>query len=241
MVLPPLRYTEKDLKVYHRSACRVISGVLPLLLSHYSSWKRSPPTGNHIESPSTRLLWTSLSCRQFSSTMASLQSNAPRPKKRPSWRSFWSSLENHASPPYFPLGSPNFIVTTCDCDHQRLLPFLPKPTRRCSRLSQKTPRVWRYRVWTDGSVSSLLGAISACVHEACRRCLSSSPLSYSAGSVSSSFSAESLALGYGLEWCYFHLKTYHFQSALFVTDSQTALVLHSMASAFLQPRSFWEF
>jgi len=77
-----------------------------------------------------------------------------------------------------------------------------------------------------------LGAGGAGVHAACRRCLSSSSLSYSAGPVFSSFSAETLALVHGLEWCYYHLKTCHFQSALFQTDSQLACALLSMAPAF---------
>jgi len=42
------------------------------------------------------------------------------------------------------------------------------------------------------------------------------------------FSAESLTLVQGLEWC---LKTYHFQSAL---------ALLSTAPVFLQPKSFWD-
>jgi len=54
-----------------------------------------------------------------------------------------------------------------------------------------------------------------------------------------SFSAESLALIHGLEWCHSHLKSCHFQSALFLTDSQLALTLLSTAPAFLQPKSFW--
>jgi len=99
-------------------------------------------------------------------------------------------------------------------------------------------------VWTDGSAPSPLSAGGADVQAACRRCLSSSSLSYSAGPVSSSFLAESLALVHDLEWCHSHLKTCHFQSSLFVTDSQSALVLLSMAPAFIQPKSFrdtWNF
>jgi len=86
-------------------------------------------------------------------------------------------------------------------------------------------------VWTDGSVPSPLGAGGAGVQAVCGRCSSFSSLSYS---------AESLALVYGLEWCHSHLKTCYFQSALFLTDSQSALTLLSTASAFLQPKSFWD-
>jgi len=75
-------------------------------------------------------------------------------------------------------------------------------------------------------------------HVVCGKCSCSSSLSYSAGSVSSSFSAEPTALVHGLELCHSHLKSCHFQSALFVTDSQLALTLLSSAPAFLQPKSF---
>jgi len=48
-----------------------------------------------------------------------------------------------------------------------------------------------------------LGAGGAGVQSVCGRCLSSSSsLSCPAGSVSSSFSTESLALVHGLEWCH---------------------------------------
>jgi len=65
-------------------------------------------------------------------------------------------------------------------------------------------------------------------------------LSYSAGPVFSSFSAEFLALVHGLEWCHSHLKSCHFQSALYLTDSQSPLTLLSRAPVFLQPKSFWD-
>jgi len=58
--------------------------------------------------------------------------------------------------------------------------------------------------------------------------------------VSSCFSAKPLALIHGLEWCHSHLKSCHFQLALFLTDSQSALTLFSTAPAFLQPKSFWD-
>jgi len=72
------------------------------------------------------------------------------------------------------------------------------------------------------------------VQVACRRCLSSSSLSYSAGPISSNFLAESLALIHGLEWCHTDLKTCRSTSGLFLTDSQSALALLFSASAFLQ-------
>jgi len=47
-------------------------------------------------------------------------------------------------------------------------------------------------------------------------------------------------LVHGLEWCHSHLKPCHFQSALFLTDSQPSLTLLFSAPAFLHPKSFWD-
>jgi len=94
--------------------------------------------------------------------------------------------------------------------------------------------------WTDGSFPSPLGTGGASIHTVCGRCSSSSSLSYSAGPVSSSFSAESSVLVRGLEWCHSHLKTCHFQSDFFLTDSLSALTLLSSAPPFLQTKSFWD-
>jgi len=45
---------------------------------------------------------------------------------------------------------------------------------------------------------------------------------------------------HGLEWCHSHLETCYFQSALFITDSKSALAVFSTATAFLQPKSFMD-
>jgi len=116
--------------------------------------------------------------------------------------------------------------------HRRLLLLQPRPIQYCSRFSQKSPTSVVV-VWTDGSVPSPLGTEGAGIHSVCGRCSSSSSPSYSAGPVSSSFSAESSALGHGLEWCHSHVKSCHFQSALFLTDSQSAFTLLSSAPGFL--------
>jgi len=46
--------------------------------------------------------------------------------------------------PYFYLGPKNF--THCNHFHRRLFPLQLRPTRRCSRLSHKTPLVWCSRM-----------------------------------------------------------------------------------------------
>jgi len=99
--------------------------------------------------------------------------------------------------------------------------------QRFSSLLKGLIRRLRKNVWADGYVPSPLGTGGAGIHAVCGRCSSSSSLSYSAGPVTSSFSAESFALVHGLEWCHSHLKSCHFQSARFLTDSQSALTLLS--------------
>jgi len=120
-----------------------------------------------------------------------------------------------------------------------VLPFRSRPIRYCSRLSPKSPTC-DVVVWTDDRWLCLLSFEpgGAGIHAVSERCSSSSSLSYSAGPVSSSFLAESSALLHSLEWCH-SPKSGHFQSALFLMDSQSALTLLSSTPAFIQPKSFW--
>jgi len=139
-------------------------------------------------------------------------------------------------PIHSPLDPPNFTMTTfiecCSCSN-------PGRSDAAADFLRSLP-TFNVVIWTDDSVPSPLGAGGASVQAACRRCSFSSSLSYSAGPVSSSFSAESLALVHGLKWCNSHLKAFHFQSALFLTDFQSALAVLCTAPAFLQPKFFWD-
>ena len=67
----------------------------------------------------------------------------------------------------------------------------------------------------------------------------SNSLSFSAGPIASSFTAETFALKQGLAWCTSHLMTCKFQSVLFLTDSQSALCILSSAPSFFLPESLW--
>jgi len=135
-----------------------------------------------------------------------------------------------------PLGS---LQTSLWPLSSKAAPASTQAVRCCSRLPSKSPHICVV-VWTDGAVSSRLGAGSASVQAVCGRCSFSSSLFYSPGPVSSSFSTESLAQVHCLEWCHSHLKLCHFQSALFLTDSQSALIVLSTISAFLQPKYYWD-
>jgi len=166
----------------------------------------------------------------------------PRLKMRPSRRSFCSSQKNQASREKLILCSSTPLWTPKL--HHNHVHRAPAPTQAdlilqptFSEVSFPTSDVV---VWTNGFVPSPLGAGGAGIHAVCARYSSFSSLSNSAGPISSSFSAESFALVHGLEWCHYHLKSCHFQSALFLTDSQSASTLLSKAPAFLQPKFFWD-
>jgi len=111
-------------------------------------------------------------------------------KKIPSGRPYSSSQENQAPRenlilfPSLPL-LPNFIVTTFIEDCFR--------SDAAADFLRRLP-AFDVVVWTDGSVPFLLDAGGANVYAACRKCLSSSLLPYSAGPIFSGFSTKSLAL-----------------------------------------------
>jgi len=183
---------KKDLEVYHRSACRVISGCLastpvPLLLLE----SLTPPleiTLNHqalaFYERALRLPADNFPLQQLAS-----RTIQPRLKKRPSWRSHCTSQKNQATreklflcpstPPWTP---PNFTVTTFIEGCSRSNPGRPDAAADFFR-SLPTSEVV---VWTDGSVPSPLGPGGAGVHAFFGRCSTSSSLSYSAGPASSS-------------------------------------------------------
>ena len=235
------------LEVLHRAACRVITGCLSstpsslllleaqllplkLTLEHQTLYSferalRLPP--------------------DFSSLYALAIRNVPcRLKKKPSWRSFFSSATQ-------PLPSPRESLITCppfppwSTTHFTVSPFIPDCTGNStarlqiasSRLSSLPPS--DIQVWTDGSVPSLFGPGGAGVYAICSKCNTSNSLSFSSGPIASSFTAETFALKQGLAWCTSHLMTCKFQSVLFLTDSQSALSILSSAPSYLLPESLW--
>ena len=179
----------------------------------------------------------------FSSFYALATRNVPcRLKKKPSWRSFCSSVTQ-------PLPSPRETLIMCPplppwtATHFTVSPFIPDCTgssttqlqSASSRLSSLPP--FNIQVLTDGSVPSLFGPGGAEVYVTCSKCNSSNSLSFSTGPIASSFTAETFALKQSLDWCTSHLMTCKFQSVLFLTDSQSALSILSSAPSYLLPES----
>ena len=78
-------------------------------------------------------------------------------------------------------------------------------------------------LWTDGSVPFPFGKGSSGVLANCSLCGTGATLSFSAGPVCSSFSAEACAILHALCWSRQHHKVCHFSSLLLLSDSRSVL------------------
>ena len=167
-----------------------------------------------------------------------------RLKKKPSWRSFCSSAtQSIPSPRETLIMCPPFPPWTAT--HFTVSPYIPDCTGNStarlqtasSRLSSLPPS--DIQVWTNGYILSLFGLGGAGVYVTCSKCNASYFLSFSTGPIASSFKAETFVLKQGLDWCTSHLMICKFQSVLFLTDSQSALLILSSAPYYLLPESLW--
>jgi len=113
--------------------------------------------------------------------------------------------------------------------HLRQLLLRLRPTRCCSIFSQKTPHIWYclmdwcpwpYSLWVPEAQVIMRPAIDAYP-----------PLQWLTQLTQSLLASQLSTLHwYMLEWCHSHLETCHFQLALFLTDSQSALFHNSGVS-----------
>ena len=78
-------------------------------------------------------------------------------------------------------------------------------------------------LWTDGSVSFPLGKGGSVVLANCSLCGTEATLSFSAGLVCSSFSAEACAILHALCWSRQHQQVCHFSFLLLLSDSGSVL------------------
>ena len=235
------------LEVLHRAACKVITGC------HFSTPSslllleaQLPPLKLTLEHQTLYSFERAMRLSpDFSSLYALATKNIPcRLKKKPCWRSFCSSAPQ-------PLLSPRETLIMCPpfppwtTTHFTVSPFIPDCTSNStarlqsasSRLSSLPPS--DIQVWTDGSVPSLFGPGSAGVYVTCSKCNTSKYLSFSSGPIASSFTAVTFALKQGLVWCTSHLMICKFLSVFFLTDSQSALYIHSSAPSYLLPEPLW--
>ena len=95
-------------------------------------------------------------------------------------------------------------------------------------------------LWTDGSVPFPFGKGGSGVLANCSLCGTKAILSFSAGPVCSSFSAEACAILHALCWSRQHHKVCHFSSLLLLSDSRSVLATLSSPPPFLLSQTLWQ-
>ena len=94
--------------------------------------------------------------------------------------------------------------------------------------------------WTDGSVPFPFGKSGSCILANCSLCGPEATLSFSAGPVCFSFSAEACAIVHALCWSRQHHKVCHFSSLLLLSDSRSVLATLSSPPPFLLSQTLWQ-
>ena len=95
-------------------------------------------------------------------------------------------------------------------------------------------------LWTDGSVAFSFGKGGSGVLANCFLCGTEASLSFSAGPVCSSFSAEACAILHALCWSRQHQQVCHFSSLLLLSDSRCVLATLSSPPSFLLSQTLWQ-
>ena len=96
------------------------------------------------------------------------------------------------------------------------------------------------RSWTDGSVPFPFGKGGSGVLANCSLCGTEATLSFSAGPVCSSFSAEACAILHALCWSRQHQQVCYFSSLLLLSDSHSVLAALSSPPSFLLSQTLWQ-
>ena len=235
----------------HRVASRAITGCLssspiPLLLTEASlpplrvtlthftlfSYERALrlPTSYPI-SGLARLGVKPRLCRSFWGALASTH-----PLMLPSISSREALL---AFPPFPPWNLPSFTVETTLCSPcSRSDPPLFRQGAALAHLDSLSPH--DLVLWTDGSVPFSFGKGGSGVLANCSLCGTEATLSFSAGPVCSSFSAEAWAILHALCWSRQHHKVCHFSSLLLLSDSRSVLATLSSPPSFLLSKTLWQ-
>ena len=172
---------------------------------------------------------------------------------RSSWRAFASThplmLPSTCSrealvafPPCPPWNLPSFTVeSTLTSPCSRSDPPHSRQGAALAHLDSLPPH--DLVLWTDGSVCFPFGKGGSGVLANCSLCGIEAVLSFSAGPVCSSFSAEACAILHALCWSRQHHKVCHFSSLLLLSDSRSVLaVLFSPPSFLLSQtqRQIWQ-
>ena len=167
---------------------------------------------------------------------------------RSSWNAFASthplmlpstcSREALACPPFPPWNLPfstveSTLSTPCSrSDHPH--------SRQCATLAHLDSLPPHDLVlWTDGSVPFPFGKGGSGVLANCSLCGTEATLSFSAGPVCSSFSAEACAILHALCWSRQHQQVCHF-SSLLLSDPRCVLATLSSPPSFLLSQTLWQ-
>ena len=251
MVSFPKRCQCPELERLHPAASRAIAGCLssspiPLLLAGASL-------------PPLRVILTHFaffSCERFLRLPASFSiSGLARLEVKPRLcRSSWRALASThplmlpstcsreallACPPCPPWNLPSFTVEfTHSTPCSRSDPPHSRQGAALAHLDSLPPH--DLVLWTDGSVPFPFGKGGSGVLATCSLCGTKAALSFSAGPVCSSFSAEACAILHALCWSRQHHKVCHFSSLLLLSDSRSVLATLSSPPSFLLSQTLWQ-
>ena len=144
-----------------------------------------------------------------------------------------------ACPPLPPWNLPSFTVeSTLSTPCSRCDPPLFRQGAALAHLDSLPP--YDLVLWTDGSVRFPFGKGGSGVLANCPLCGTEATLSFSAGSVCSSFSAEACAILHALCWSRQHQQVCHFSSLLLLSDSRSVLATLSSSPSFLLSQTLWQ-
>ena len=235
----------------HRAASRAVIGCLlsspiPLLLSEASL----PPlrvTLTHF----ALLSYERALCLPTSFSISGLARLEVKPRLfRSSWTAFASSHSH-----MLPSTSPRETLLACPPSSLWNLPFFTvKSTLSASCFRSDLPLYRQGEAlahlysllshdlvfWTDDSVPFPLGKGGSGIPSNYSFCGTEATLSFSAGPVCSSFSAEASAILHALCWSRQHQQVCHFSSLLLLSDSPSALIIVFSPPSFLLPQTLWQ-
>ena len=145
-----------------------------------------------------------------------------------------------ACPPFPPWSLPSFTVeSTLTTPCSRSDPPLSRQGAALAHLDSLPPP-HDLVLWTDGSVPFPFGKGGSGVLANCFLCGTEATLSFSAGPVCSSFSAEACAILQALCWSRQHQQICHFSSLLLLSDSRPVLAPLSSFPSFLLSQTLWQ-
>ena len=141
-----------------------------------------------------------------------------------------------ACPPFPPWDLPLFTMgSTLSSPCSRSDPPLSHQGAALAHLDSLPPH--DLVLWTDGSVPFPFGKSGSGILANCSLWGTEATLSFSAGPVCSSFSAEACTILHALCWCQQHQQVCHFSSLLLLSDSRSVLITLSSPPSFLSPQT----